>query len=107
MAIPFLGRSGVAGVEISGTIGVGLRVAEYSRILDGIRRDRRFKAVIVEIDSPGGAASGSELLYHSLAKVALEKPVVSLHQGGRRLRRLLHKLRRHQDSGPALDPGAP
>ena len=81
MAIPFLGRSGVAVVEISGTIGGGLRVPEHSRILDGLRRDRRFKAVIVEIDSPGGTASGSELLYHSLARVAREKPVVAYIRG--------------------------
>ena len=77
MAVPFIARSGVGVVEIRGIIGGGLRVPVYSRILDGLRRDRRFKAVVVEIDSPGGTASGSELLYRSLCRVREEKPVVA------------------------------
>ena len=81
MAVWFLGRSGVGVVEISGVIGGGLRVPVYSRIFDGLRTNKRFKAVIVEIDSPGGTASGSELLYLSLAKVAREKPVVAYIRG--------------------------
>ena len=81
MAVPFMGRSGVGVVEISGVIGGGVRVPMYSRLLDGIRTDKRFKAVIVEIDSPGGTASGSELLYHSLGRVAQEKPVVAYIRG--------------------------
>ena len=81
MAVPFLGRSGVGVVELSGVIGGGERVREYSSIFDGFRRDKRFKAVIVEVDSPGGAASASELLYHSLARVAQEKPVVAYIKG--------------------------
>ena len=81
MALPFLRRSGVGVVELSGVIGGGGRVREYSGIFDGFRRDKRFKAVIVEVDSPGGTASGSELLYHSLARVAQEKPVVAYIKG--------------------------
>ena len=81
MALPFLSRSGVGVVEISGVIGGTARVPVYSHILDGIRKDRRFKAVIVEIDSPGGTASGSELLYLSLARVNREKPVVAYIRG--------------------------
>ena len=81
MAILLRGRSGVGVVEIFGAIGGGVRVPVYSRILDGLRIDKRFKAVIVDIDSPGGTASGSELLYHSLLRVAKEKPVVAYIRG--------------------------
>ena len=81
MAFPFRGRSGVGVVEMSGIIGGGLRVPTYSRILDSLRTDKRLKAVIVEIDSPGGTASGSELLYQSLQRVAKEKPVVAYIRG--------------------------
>ena len=77
----FPGRSGVGAVEISGVIGVGVKVPVYSPLLEGLRTDRRLKAVIVEIDSPGGTASGSELLHHSLARVASEKPVVAYIRG--------------------------
>ena len=81
MAFPFRGRSGVGVVEMSGIIGGGLRVPTYSRILDSLRTDKRLKAVIVEIDSLGGTASGSELLYQSLQRVAKEKPVVAYIRG--------------------------
>ena len=81
MPMLFRRRSGVGVVEIFGVIGGGARVQEQSRILDNLRRDKRFKAVIVEIDSPGGTASGSELLYNSLVRVAQEKPVVAYIRG--------------------------
>lgn len=81
MAVPFLGRSGVGVIELFGIIGGGVRVPVYSHILERLRSDKRFKAVVVQIDSPGGTASGSELLYHSLEKVAREKPVVAYISG--------------------------
>ncbi len=77
----FMRRSGVAVLEISGVIGGGARVSAYDRMLDRLRYDRRFKAVIVEIDSPGGTASGSELLYHRVERLAREKPVVAYIKG--------------------------
>ena len=36
------------------------------------------EAVIVRINSPGGTATGSEQIYHSLRRVAAEKPVVAV-----------------------------
>ena len=81
MALHFPSRSAIGVVELFGPIGVGVRVPTYSRILDGLRKDRRFKAVIVEVDSPGGTAAGSELLYRGLARVAQEKPVVAYIRG--------------------------
>ena len=81
MPMLFRRRSGVGVVEIFGPIGGGARVQEQSRILDSLRKDKRFKAVIVEIDSPGGTASGSELLYNGLMRVAQEKPVVAYIRG--------------------------
>ena len=81
MAAAFLRRSGVGVIEISGVIGGGLRVPVYSRMLESLRGDRRFKAVVVEIDSPGGTASGSEVLYHGLRRVNDVKPVVAYIRG--------------------------
>ncbi len=81
MPMLFRRRSGVGVVEIFGPISGGARVQEQSRILDSLRKDKRFKAVIVEIDSPGGTASGSELLYNGLVRVAQEKPVVAYIRG--------------------------
>ena len=81
MAARLLGRSSVGVIELFGVIGASLKVPVYSQILDDVRRNRRFRALIVEIDSPGGTASGSELLYNSLLRVAREKPVVAYIRG--------------------------
>ncbi len=43
-----------------------------------IARDQSAKALIVQIDSPGGTVVGGEALYLSLRKVAKEKPVVAV-----------------------------
>ena len=74
-------RAGVAVVEIFGVIGAQVRVPVYARLFDSIARNRRYRALVLDIDSPGGSASGSELLYHSLKKVADRKPVVAYVRG--------------------------
>ena len=81
MAVPFMGRSGVGVVEFFGLISGGSKVQGYTRLLDDIRRDRRLKAVLLDVDSPGGTASASELLYHSLLRLAQQKPVVAYIRG--------------------------
>ena len=74
-------RPGIGVVEVSGLIGGRGSSAGLTRILDSLRTGKRFKAVIVEVDSPGGSASASELLYHSLRQIAREKPVVAYIRG--------------------------
>ena len=46
--------------------------------LAAIAKDRRVRALIVRIDSPGGTAAGGESLYHALRRVAEHKPVVAV-----------------------------
>ena len=74
-------RAGVAVVEIYGVIGNQIRVPAYARLFDSIAKSRRFQALVLDIDSPGGSASGSELLYYSLKRVAEHKPVVAYVSG--------------------------
>ena len=81
MPLPFRSRQGVGVVEMFGMIGRGVRVPEYSHILEDVRKDRRIRALLLDIDSPGGTASGSELLYRSVERVAREKPVVAYIRG--------------------------
>ena len=54
MAVPLLGRSGVGVAEVFGVISGGSKVQGYTRLLDEIRNDGRLKAVLLDIDSPGG-----------------------------------------------------
>ncbi len=74
-------KAGIGVVEVTGLIGGRSSFPDLVQVMDGIRTNRRIKAVIVEIDSPGGGASASELLYHSLKQVADEKPVVTYIRG--------------------------
>ncbi len=81
MAFGLNRRAGVAVVELHGVIGTRIRTNTYSRLFDSIAKSKRYRALLLDIDSPGGSASGSEVLYHSIRKVAEIKPVVAYVRG--------------------------
>ena len=74
-----LPRIGV--VEVFGVLGTTIRGAEYGRMLAALRDDARIRAVVVDIDSPGGSASTSEHIHRAVAKVAARKPVIAFVRG--------------------------
>jgi protease-4 len=74
-------RGGIAVVEIHGVIGTRVREPIYARMFDAIGRGKQYRALLLDINSPGGSATGSDLLYHSLQKVARQKPVVAYVSG--------------------------
>ena len=74
-------RQRIAVVELFGTIGATVRSPVYERIFAGIRKDRRFRALVLDIDSPGGSVTASDYLYRSVARVAEEKTVVAIIRG--------------------------
>jgi len=49
--------------------------------LEELAADRRARALILRIDSPGGTVVGGEALYSSLRKVAAKMPVVAVMDG--------------------------
>jgi len=77
----FGSRTGVAVVEVYGIIGARVRAPVYTRLFDAVARSSRLRALLLDIDSPGGSASASEVLYHSLRKVGKTKPVVAYVRG--------------------------
>ena len=81
--MPFgLGRgSGVAVVELHGTIGNQIRPAAYGHLFETIAKSKSYRALLLDIDSPGGSAVGSEALYRSIERVAESKPVVAYVRG--------------------------
>ena len=81
MALTFRRRAGVAVVEVHGIIGTRVSIPVYERLFDTVAQNRRYRALLLDIDSPGGSASGSEVLYYSLKKVAERKPVVAYVRG--------------------------
>ena len=81
MALLIPKRSGVGVVEIFGPIGGGAQVVEQERLLEVARTSKHMKALLLDIDSPGGTVGGSEVLYARLERVARVKPIVVFVRG--------------------------
>lgn len=81
MALPFKKRAAIAVVDVHGAIGPKIKISAYERLFDSIAVSKRYRALLLDIDSPGGTASGSEVLYYSLRRVAARKPVVAYVRG--------------------------
>jgi protease IV len=83
------GRPEIAVVYVDGMIvtgssgqgpfgGGGITGAEtFTQTLRALREDNTVKAVVVRIDSPGGSALASDLIYRELRYLATEKPVIA------------------------------
>jgi protease-4 len=74
-------RRRVAVVPVRGVIGGALRTDDLVRTLGAARRNPHVRAVVLEIDSPGGGAVASEMLHVAVKRLAAEKPVVAWIQG--------------------------
>lgn len=48
----------------------------FSRWLRAAVKDKSIEAIIVRVDSPGGSAVGSDIIWHELVKARAEKPVI-------------------------------
>lgn len=65
----------IASIKIEGVI---LEDDFRSKVLKEIAEEKSVKAVIVNIDSPGGGIVGSEILFDDLRTIAANKPMVVL-----------------------------
>ncbi|WP_293857844.1 signal peptide peptidase SppA [uncultured Alsobacter sp.] len=76
VAGPRLGtaQSHIARVDISGFISGDEKTLD---LLKSVGKSNA-KAVIVQIDSPGGTVTGAELLFHALRELSAEKPTVAV-----------------------------
>jgi protease-4 len=73
-----VGSDQIARVKIEGVITGDERTL---RLIREVRRARSVKAVIMEIDSPGGTVSGSEALFLAIRQLAAEKPTAAVVKG--------------------------
>ena len=67
----------IAVVRLEGVIGAAVRASDYVPLFEQLRSRRRFKAVVIEIDSRGGSASASDYIYESVAALNQVKPVIA------------------------------
>ena len=70
---PFPKADHIASTRIDGIIFDDL---DRVKKLLALKKDEKIKALIVNINSPGGSVVGSEMLYNALRKIADSKPVV-------------------------------
>ena len=71
----------IAVVEVFGIIGGAVKSPSMDRILTRVREDPRIRALVLDIDSPGGGASASEYIYRSVLRVGQRMPVVASIRG--------------------------
>ena len=80
----FLNRlrpASVAVVDLQGMIGPTVRPLEFTRLLTRLREDQSVRAVVLNIDSPGGTAVGSEMIARAVLRLREEKPVIAFVGG--------------------------
>jgi protease-4 len=80
-AVELADRRRIAVLTIKGVIGGAVRAPDVTHQLDKLRESRTTKAVMLDIDSPGGSATESEALYLATRRLAAEKPVVAWIRG--------------------------
>ncbi len=75
--MPLFASPRIAVMEMFGVIGATPRIAENIRLLQSLRENENIRSVVIDIDSPGGTASGSDYLHRSVSKLAAKKPVIA------------------------------
>lgn len=75
------GGTGIGVMELFGAITGTRKLKEYTGTIDGLKNSRRFKAVIINVDSPGGLATASDGLYCAVSRLSGTKPVVAFVSG--------------------------
>jgi len=73
-----VGRAHVARLTVSGLITEDRKLTDAVALL---AKNDSVKALIVDIDSPGGSVAGGEALHDAIAQVAAKKPVVTVMLG--------------------------
>jgi len=71
----------VAVMRLYGPIGGAGRTAEWLELARRLRESRRVAAVVLDVDSPGGSATGSDDLFLALERLAARKPLVAAIRG--------------------------
>jgi protease-4 len=71
----------VAVLRLYGPILGAGRTSEWVELARRLRESRRVPAVVLDVDSPGGSAAGSDDIYLALARLAAKKPLVAAIRG--------------------------
>ncbi|TXD38521.1 hypothetical protein FRC98_06465 [Lujinxingia vulgaris] len=67
----------MSGTELPGQSAASVEPSEVLPVLHALRRDPRVRAVVLHINSPGGSALASEILWEAIERLRREKPVIA------------------------------
>jgi protease-4 len=73
--IAVISLRGLISTGVGGNVGDSM-VDDLRWQLEQARKDDSVRAVVLEIDSPGGEVTASDMIYHAVAKTRSRKPVV-------------------------------
>lgn len=68
-------------LKIHGTIGSSVKYDQLSPLIKKIEKNKSIKSVILDINSPGGGVTDSDLIYSSLKNLNRTKPIIAYVQG--------------------------
>ena len=71
----------IAVIKIHGTIGSTIKYDQISSLIIKAEKNKSIKSVIIDINSPGGGVTDSDLIYSSLVSLNKSKPVIAYIQG--------------------------
>jgi len=66
---------GIIAFSESGSLGQSM-VEDFKAALEQAEEDKQIKSVVLQVDSPGGEITASDVLYNAICKLARHKPVV-------------------------------
>jgi len=81
MKLKIAQRGRIAVLQLFGTLGTSQRSEEIVPLLEALRRSKMVRAVVLDIDSPGGEVTASTYLHLAVQKLAAEKPVIAFVRG--------------------------
>src|SRR4030042_3781742 len=76
-----ISRPRIAVLEVYGALGPGIRGPEYVRTISALAHDPRVRSVVVDVDSPGGAAPVADSIHRALRNLSARKPTVAFIRG--------------------------
>ncbi|RHN63763.1 putative peptidase S49, ClpP/crotonase-like domain-containing protein [Medicago truncatula] len=75
------GKEQIAVIRASGTIsrvgGKGIIAEEFINNIHRVKASNKFKAAVIRIDSPGGDALASDLMWREIRLLAAKKPIIA------------------------------
>jgi protease-4 len=71
----------IAVVEVFGALGSPERTSRQAAVLRALAKNPATRAVVLDIDSPGGTVTASDYLHRSVEKLAEEKPAIAFIRG--------------------------